>query len=101
MSSISEELDNLEIATGTLIERFRKLRREHIQLQETYLELVKTIEQQKLDIEQEETTNKTKESRKTLYDKQEDHINTKQIINEMMREIDHCLLLLDERGETE
>ncbi len=101
MESSIQKLDRLKEVTGALVERYRKLQREYEQLQQEYFELVETINKQKEQIEILESKNKTNHISQTLLNRQANQTKTKQIINEMMREVDECLLLLNQSSDPE
>ncbi len=95
MYHLSDRIRELEEMVETIVGRYKALEKDHKQLRTEYFRIIETINQQKTLIEKLESGKETKQEYQTLDKKREDHIKTKQIINEMMREIDHCLLLLD------
>lgn len=95
MRDLSIKIKELEEKAGRLVERYLNLRSEYQLIKEDNLNLKETINKQKLLIQQLDERDKTKHTLQTLEHHKEDPIITKQIINEMMREIDKCLLLLD------
>jgi len=101
MVSLSQHLEKLEETAADLMERYRRLQQDYLMLQREYPSMVETIGQQAKKITELENHYKTKKDNRTLYKRQADHSKTKQIINEMMREIDECLLLLEKASDTE
>lgn len=95
MHHLSSKIHELEVRTNSLMEQHKLLLSAYQRLKNAYNQRIETINQQKALIEKLESDHKTNHSVQTLEETNTDQIKTKQIINEMMREIDHCLLLLD------
>jgi archaellum component FlaC len=101
MVSLTQQLEKLEETAAELMERYRRLQQEYLMLQREYPSMVDTIGKQAEKITELEHQYKTKKDNRTLYKREADHSKTKQVINEMMREIDECLLLLEKASDTE
>jgi len=97
MHPITDNALRLTKIVETLLQRYRDLTTDHEQLKQEYFRLLETINQQKSRIEILEATDKTKQPEQTLTKHNKPDKQTKQIIHEMMREIDKCLLILENR----
>lgn len=95
MQDLSEKLKELEEKTNRLIELYSDLRDKNHLLEEENQELKQSINNQNKFSGETEGRDKTKDTEEAFIDTNKEKIKTKQIINEMMREIDKCLLLLD------
>ncbi|MFO7721982.1 MAG: hypothetical protein R6V49_02050 [Bacteroidales bacterium] len=96
MSNLCDEIKELENKVGRLTECYLKLLSDHKVLTEENQRLTKIINQLNEQIQKFEHRDKTNHTEKTLTTDNRETIKTKQIIHEMMREIDQCLLLLEE-----
>jgi hypothetical protein len=97
MHPITDNALRLTKIVENLLQRYRDLTTDHEQLRQEYFRLVETIQRQKTQIEILEATDKTKQPEETLTKHNKPDKQTKQIIQEMMREIDTCLLILENR----
>lgn len=95
MTDLSEKLKELEEKTNRIIAVCSDLKNKTRLLEEENQRLKQIINKQNRFSEQTDNRGKTKEAYKAFIDTNKEKIKTKQIINEMMREIDECLLLLD------
>jgi len=96
MSNLSDEIKELRNKVGKLTERYLKLLSDHQALMHENQRMTKIINQLNEHFQQFEDKDKTNHTNKTLTTEKTETIKTKQIIHEMMREIDKCLLLLEE-----
>jgi regulator of replication initiation timing len=96
MSNLSEEIKALEKKLRILTERYQELKEDHRLMKEENKRLTLINHELKDHIQNIAERDKTINLEKTFTKEQKETIKTKQIINEMMREIDQCLLLLDE-----
>lgn len=97
MEPIQKKALRLTEMVETLGNRYRSLANDYEQLKREYFRLLETINEQKCFIEMLESDNKTKVAEQTLTKHNKQDKQTKQIIHEMMREIDQCLLILENR----
>ncbi len=94
MSQIKISIAELEQKIKRLVERNKELESINNELEEEHKTLLETIREQKKLISQLEDKNKILKITKTL-ELDKDPINAKFKINEMLREIDKCIALLD------
>ncbi len=97
MQSLTEKIRELETKANQLRDKYIHLIADHQNVIEENKNLIATINKQKELIQHLEETKKIIRTTKSFESNKEDQIKTKQIINEMMREIDKCLLLLDKQ----
>jgi chromosome segregation ATPase len=96
MLNLSDKIKELENKLGRLTEIYDKLLIDQQVVKADNQRLTKIIHQLNEQIQQFEDKDRTNNTEITLNTEVTETIKTKQIIHEMMREIDQCLLLLDE-----
>ncbi len=96
MTEAEDKFRELDIRINLLMERCRKLNHDNKALSDKIEAQKEMISRQLLLIEKLEEHQIITETKKTFDNRSDETIKTKQIINEMMREIDQCLLLLEE-----
>lgn len=94
MSSLSEKVEQLALKANKIKALIQSYKKQNEQLLEENDLLVKKIDKQNGIIKSLEEKIKISEINKTL-EKGKDKKQIEQVINEMMREIDKCLKLLD------
>lgn len=95
MQNLSIRIKAFETGINKLIVNDQEKSQRLIIQADEIAKLAETINNQKDRIQQLEKQLKITDNQNTLDTNKEDQIKTKQLINEMMREIDKCLLLLD------
>ncbi len=96
MDNISEIVGQLEVKLQSLLFKFNNLNEEKQVLLDKQHMLKETIEQQKRLIRELEEQNKLIKVAKTISVQHKDPEITRAMINELVREIDKCMALLNE-----
>ena len=94
MNNIDNFVEELEYKASKLVEAKRKTENENSKLLNELSELKKIINKQKLDINKLEENNKVLKIAKSI-DTGGEAIDAKQKINELVREVDKCIALLN------
>ncbi|MFC2111541.1 hypothetical protein ACFLQ5_03730 [Bacteroidota bacterium] len=94
MNNIDKLVEDLDYKANKLIESKRKTENENSKLLNDISELKKIINKQKLDINKLEENNKVLKIAKSI-DTGGESVNAKQKINELVREVDKCIALLN------
>ncbi len=94
MKDVDVLISGIDFKTKKLIERYNKQKTENENLINKYNELTKIIEENKYRISYLEEKNKTLKFTKLL-ELGKGSVNVKQEINELTREIDKCISLLN------
>lgn len=94
MNDVDVLISGIDFKTKKLIETYNKLKTENKNLINKYNELTKIIEENKYRISYLEEKNKTLKFTKLL-ELGKGSVNVKQEINELTREIDKCISLLN------
>ncbi|MCF8298964.1 MAG: hypothetical protein K9J13_15555 [Saprospiraceae bacterium] len=94
MNNLDKLIEDLEYKARKLVESKQKTENENSKLLNDISELKKIINKQKLDINKLEENNKVLKIAKSI-DTGEESVNAKQKINELVREVDKCIALLN------
>ncbi len=94
MNNLDKLIEDLEYKANKLVESKRKSENENSKLLNDISELKKIINKQKLDINKLEENNKVLKIAKSI-ETGEESVDAKQKINELVREVDKCIALLN------
>lgn len=96
MSDIFATLTHLQTKVEKIVHLYNKLEEEHFQLKEKNTQLTIIVAEQEKKIDQLEEINKNLKLARALSGKNENASDAKSKINELVREIDKCMALLNE-----
>lgn len=96
MSNIALTVKHLQSKVEKLVHLHKKLETEHVVLKEKHYEVNKKLSEQKNIINQLEEKNKILKLSKKLSETNEGASDARSKINELVREIDKCIALLNE-----
>ena len=95
MKNLSHIVTSLHSKVEKLVHLHKKLQEDYESLAKENTDLIKIIEQQKINTNKLEEKNKVIKLAKTLSETNENSLDIKLKINELVREIDKCIALLN------
>lgn len=95
MSEVSKKVDSIQAKLGKLSRRLEKLTSENERLQRSQLDLERKLDLGNRKIEAMQTDHNRVKLAKTLVSNSSDKAEMKFRVNELVREIDRCIALLN------